>query len=61
MNDTDLAAWLLEHGGPAVRYRTATELLLGQPPNLARVEEDLLASPAVGAWLNRLAPPALPD
>ncbi|MBZ0300815.1 MAG: hypothetical protein K8J31_13780 [Anaerolineae bacterium] len=45
--------WLLEHGGPAIRYRTATELA-GLPPNhVAELEAALLGSPLVQAWLHR--------
>jgi len=56
MTDSTLVNWLLENGGPIVRYRTAVEL--GQP---SRTEEnglrkDLLSSPLVQSWLNRLTP-----
>ena len=30
MSDTDLINWLLENGGPIIRYKTVTELALDQ-------------------------------
>jgi hypothetical protein len=47
--------WSLEHGGPVIRYRTATELL--EDPgrvDVDRLRSDLLASPLVRRWLGRL-------
>jgi hypothetical protein len=52
----DLAAWLLAHGGPAIRYRTATELLEdANGIDLAQLRADLLASPMTQQWLERVA------
>jgi hypothetical protein len=52
-----LLAWLLEHGGPVVRYRTAAELL-DDPGrvDLDRMRHDLLESPLIKRWLQRLVP-----
>lgn len=50
-----LTGWLLENGGPAVRYRTAMELL--DNPNaldLDRLANDLLEDSVVKSWLERL-------
>ncbi len=58
MNDNELAGWLLAHGGPAIRFRTTTELLAeASAGDLVHLEEDLLASPSVKEWLERLTPP----
>jgi hypothetical protein len=55
--DSALAQWLLDNGGPVIRYRTATELLDGPlRVDLERVRKDLLASPLVKRWLERLVP-----
>jgi len=58
MNDHSLTQWLLEHGGPAIRYRTATELV-DDPAgiDLQRLTEDLLQSAAVCQWLDRIGLP----
>ncbi len=44
--------WLLEHGGPVIRYRTATELA-GSTANLDTLEGELLQSPVLHMWLQR--------
>lgn len=59
MNDTKTIEWLLENGGPIVRWRTANELCQAfgytQPPiELERLKQELLAQPLVQAWLKRL-------
>ncbi|MEW6359984.1 MAG: hypothetical protein AB1696_26845 [Planctomycetota bacterium] len=53
--DKALAEWLIEHGGPVVRYRAATELLdaAGETYS-ARLARDLLESPVVRRWLDLL-------
>ena len=53
MKDGSLIAWLLEHSGPAIRYRTAAELLdpRPSPQELARVSQELEQSPLVQGWL----------
>ncbi len=60
MNTAELPGWLREHGGPVIRYRTATELL-EDPGNvdLGRLRTQLLASPLVRRWLDRLVPGVL--
>ncbi|MEJ2130764.1 MAG: hypothetical protein P8Y95_03875 [Gammaproteobacteria bacterium] len=51
--------WLLDSGGPVIRYRTARELL--EDATLTReLEGELLASPLCRAWLDRL-PREMPD
>jgi hypothetical protein len=57
VTSSELKRWLLEHGGPVIRYRAATELL--ESPggvDLDRLRADLLASPLVQRWLDRLVP-----
>jgi hypothetical protein len=57
MDDHVLTRWLLEHGGPAIRYRTATELMDdGEGIDLERLAADLTQSPMAQLWLGRLAP-----
>jgi hypothetical protein len=49
--------WLLEYGGPAIRYRTATELLDDSTGvDLDELTAALLESPLVNEWLERLIP-----
>jgi hypothetical protein len=58
MNDRTLARWLLDNGGSAIRYRTATELI--DPPadvDIARLTTDLLQSAMVRQWLDRIGQP----
>ncbi|MHC4861117.1 MAG: hypothetical protein ACYTDY_13610, partial [Planctomycetota bacterium] len=51
MDAAGLAARLLEEGGPVLRFRTARDIL-GEPiPS-----DELLASPLVRRWLDRLVP-----
>jgi hypothetical protein len=59
MDDCALIQWLLEHGGPAIRYRTSTELMDDdevQGIDLERLAADLAHSPMAQLWLGRLAP-----
>ncbi|MCJ7552013.1 MAG: hypothetical protein MUQ30_20270 [Anaerolineae bacterium] len=54
----DLVLWLLEYGGPAIRYRTAMELFSGPTDlDVARLSADLLASPMTQPWLDRVGVP----
>ena len=52
--------WLIENGGPAIRYRTATELI-DDPASLGidvdRLTADLLKSAMVRQWLDRIGLP----
>lgn len=51
-----LITWLLENGGPVVRWRTASELVEEMPqPELDRLASEALAAPEVLAWLERLS------
>lgn len=57
MTESELDRWLFENGGPAIRYRTATELLpRPAAEDVRRLRADLLASPFVKTWLARLQP-----
>ncbi len=54
-DDASLTSWLLEHGGPAIRYRTARELVDAPTgPDLTQLIADLLASPMTQLWLDRV-------
>ncbi|MDF1513303.1 MAG: hypothetical protein P1S60_05795 [Anaerolineae bacterium] len=58
MNDQQLKLWLLDYGGPAIRYRTALELLPGSSTqDLQKRKHDLLNSPMTRQWLSRLGQP----
>lgn len=47
--------WLLENGGPVIRYRVARELLAGtETIELGEFSEALIRSPLVNTWLERL-------
>jgi hypothetical protein len=57
MQNRDIIDWLLENGGPTIRYRVATELL----DDLSSVDLNglvaaLLESSLVNRWLERLIP-----
>ena len=57
-NDGALARWLLVSGGPAIRYRTATEVLDSAPGvDVAQLAGALLASPMTQLWLERVPRP----
>jgi hypothetical protein len=50
--------WLLENGGPAIRYRTAAELMDSPVGiDLDRLTTDLLQSAMVRQWLDRIGLP----
>jgi len=57
MNEREVVGWLLENGGPTIRYRAATELL-DDPTSvdLGALTAALLESPLVNGWLERLIP-----
>jgi len=56
MNDVELMQWLLENGGPAIRYRTALELAADLiDVDIAQLTTDLLASPMTQLWLDEQA------
>jgi hypothetical protein len=57
MSNHALARWLLANGGPAICYRTATELLDDAGVDAGQLAADLLASPMTQAWLERLGQP----
>ncbi len=57
MNTQEILQWLMDHGGPVIRYLTATELLeSGSGYDVNRLKEDLLVHPFVQSWLNNLNP-----
>jgi len=50
-----LSKWLLENGGPSIRYRTATELMGSKAAtDVAVLARDLIKSPLVVRWLEHL-------
>lgn len=50
-----LVEWLLEQGGPAIRYRTSRELLSGSKViDLVQLQAELIRSPQVRDWLDHL-------
>jgi hypothetical protein len=52
-----LVQWLFENGGPAIRYRTATELMDdGESVDLERLAADLVQSSMAQLWMDRFAP-----
>jgi hypothetical protein len=57
MNPDPTVAFLLERGGPAIRYRALAELCEGVPPDeLAQAARELHESPLAQRWLARLRP-----
>jgi hypothetical protein len=49
--------WLLDEGGPVIRYRTATELMPdARGLDLPRLRRELLGSALVRRWLERVTP-----
>jgi hypothetical protein len=58
MDDSTLIQWLFENGGPAIRYRTATELMdASADPDLDALAADLTSSSMVRQWLDRIDQP----
>jgi hypothetical protein len=55
MDGQQLKNWLLENGGPAIRYRTAAELL--DDVDTTIYKKDLIASPMTQLWLSRMGQP----
>ncbi|UCC33794.1 MAG: hypothetical protein JSW53_01975, partial [Candidatus Bathyarchaeota archaeon] len=61
MNRSELVHWLMESGGPAIRYRTALELGRDvEGYDLDRLSAELLDSKPVKLWLSRCQPIAVP-
>ena len=57
MNNEEIYTWLFENGGPVIRYRTATELYPSSSSlNIKRLTDELMQSPQVRMWLERLEP-----
>ena len=52
----DVIGWLLEQGGPAIRYRTALELAAIEPcgSDAESLKEDLLRDSTIQRWLGNL-------
>jgi len=46
--------WLMQTGGPIIRYRTATELLEQDPGLTSSLRDDLLSSSLVEGWLKQV-------
>jgi hypothetical protein len=59
MTDKAILTWLMQEGGTAIRYRTATDLLGEAEVNRdhGRRAAELLASPMVRLWLDRVHEP----
>ena len=53
---TGPAIWLMAHAGPAIRYRTATELLGGEGVDLEALRAGLQAYEMTREWIDRLVP-----
>jgi len=57
-SEQDTIAWLLQEGGPAIRYRTATELVDDATGiDVAQLATDLVASPMVQQWVRQIREP----
>jgi hypothetical protein len=56
VTDGNLITWLLANGGPAIRYRTARELLGKSAAEISDLADELLQSPLATMWLDRLEP-----
>jgi hypothetical protein len=56
MKPEEMYSWLMENGGPVIKYRTAAELMTGKKPDMFELEADLLKSPLVRTWLDYLVP-----
>jgi hypothetical protein len=65
MKATETYKWLMENGGPVIRYRTATELMMpDKAPSMKALDiqalrNDLLQNPLVRTWLDNFKPPFL--
>jgi len=58
MRDDELVQWLFENGGPAIRYRTATELMgTSEGIDLEQLAEEVRASAMAQLWMGRLGTP----
>ncbi len=58
MNEKELFTWLMDNGGPVIRYRTANELMtLDKKYDIKRLQEEMLQSRQVQKWLEHLVPP----
>ena len=57
MDDKQLYDWLMANGGPAIRYRTATELMDKDETDIEILKEELLNSAMTQLWLSRIGDP----
>jgi hypothetical protein len=58
MDDSTVTQWLFDNGGPAIRYRTATELMdASAEVDRDTLASDLLSSAMVRWWLDRIGRP----
>jgi hypothetical protein len=58
MRYDELVRWLFENGGPAIRYRTATELMeTSVGIDLEQLAEDVRTSAMAQLWMDRLGTP----
>ena len=59
MADQKTLQWLLENGGPAIRYRTATELSDSlSDADIEQLKANLFASDMTQTWLDRIGNPS---
>lgn len=57
MNTQEILQWLLDNGGPTIRYRTVIELMEpGSGVDIDQIVNDLLESHDVIVWLDNLDP-----
>jgi hypothetical protein len=60
MKTSETYRWLMENGGPVIRYRTAAELMLPDKAlDIEALQHDLLQSKLVQTWLDNFKPPVL--
>lgn len=53
MNNNELLEWLITNGGPTIKYRTTTELMVNSP-NQDKLVDDLLHVKMINSLLKRL-------
>jgi hypothetical protein len=55
MNNRNLAYWLLDNGGPIIRFRTLVDILEEQDVGIvSRALKGMIESPETEEWLNRI-------
>ena len=60
LQNEEISTWLLENGGPVIRYRTATELHPSDKlVDIKQLTDEMLQCQLVQEWLKNLIPPRL--